>query len=185
MKQCDGDYIHPLTKRNNYCSNYNSCRFSMSVANCAENRRESAVQQGYSVSFQQHGREQELALHLPVNLYLQNLTSDTILDYDLVQIAIRIGLGFPHTDLYRGLDLLDPILNICILYNSMLFSEEVCRKSNLNAVNSLCCVCVKICAYDKSKSRSSLRKKRIMHKHNFFFLKILYLYCCKLLYRIF
>lgn len=101
------------------------------------------MQQGYLVNFQQHGRRQELALHLSVNWYLQNLTSDAILDYDLEQIVIHIGLGFLHTDLYRELDLLDPVLYICVFYTSILFSEGVCRKSNLNEVNNLCCFCVK------------------------------------------
>lgn len=139
----------------------------MSMANCAKNQRESAVQQGYSVSLQQHRREQELALHITVNLYLQNMASDTILDYDLVQIVIHIGLDFPHTHLYRGLDLPDPILYICILCNSIMFSEKVCRKNNLNAVNSLCCVCKKfVLATKVSQGRLCIGK---MHKHNIFF----------------
>lgn len=117
MKQYGGDYIHPLTKQNNFCIALPTVADSPCLRQTVQRiKRESVAQQGHSVSFQQDGREQELALHLPVNLYLQNLTSDTILDYDLIQIVIHIGLGIPHTDLYRGLYLLDPILYICVLY---------------------------------------------------------------------
>lgn len=123
MKQYDEYDINPLTKRCNYCIALPAVADSLCLWPTGKHQRESAVQQGYSVSFQQRRREQELALHLPVNLYLQNLISDTILGYGLVQVVIHIGLGFPHTGLCRGLDLPKPILYICILYNSILFSE--------------------------------------------------------------
>lgn len=79
------------------------------------------------MSFQQQRREQELISRTAVLSKPGNWV--TILDYDLVRILIYVGLGFPHTDLYR-LDLPNPILHIFAVFIMVHCSEEVCRKTN-------------------------------------------------------
>lgn len=115
-----------------------------------------------------------------------------------VQIVFHIESGFPHTNFLYRIRFTQPQFLYYILYSSILFSEEACRKSNLNGVNSLCCVCKKIYAYDKSKSLISLCWKNAEAFFFFFFFKMLglgfflwvvvvfgiFLYCCKLLYSI-
>lgn len=88
-----------------------------------------------------------------------------------VQIVFHIESGFPHTNFLYRIRFTQPQFLYYILYSSILFSEEACRKSNLNGVNSLCCVCKKIYAYDKSKSLISLCWKNAEAFFFFFFLR--------------
>lgn len=77
--------------------------------------------------------------------------------------------------LYIGIDLSNPILFICILYDSESVPEEACRKKNLNALNSLFCLYKKCFVFVLKKFKVGLCIGKIP-KLTFF---------CELLYRIF
>lgn len=97
-------------------SAYN-CRFSMTVANCKESERICCAT--WVLSEFPAAWQGARAGTSPPSILVLAKPDHTFLDYDLVQIVIHIGSGFPHTDLYTGLDLPDPILYVCILYNSI------------------------------------------------------------------
>lgn len=127
MKQFDGEYSDPLSKHaQNWCRALPTAAESPWPLQAVQTLNVLCCRR-YLVSFQQQRREQEFIFSEAVLAKSGNCV--TVLDCELVQILIHIGLGFPHTDLYR-LDPPNPTLHIFAFFIMVHCSEEVCKKTN-------------------------------------------------------